>query len=82
GLTVDFCLKENANFILRGIRNLSDFEIEKNIAHINCLMTKGKLETVFLLTSSYNSCISSSIVREIMSYKGEYKKMVPKSVRI
>lgn len=81
-LTVDFCLKQQANFILRGLRNPSDFEFEKNIAQINRLMTEGKLETVFLLTSADKSYISSSIVREIMSYKGEYQKMVPDSVRI
>lgn len=81
GLTVDFCLNENANFILRGLRNPADFEFEKNIAQINRLMTAGKLETVFLLTSADKSYISSSIVREIMSYDGDYHKMVPEFVR-
>ncbi|MCB9201673.1 MAG: pantetheine-phosphate adenylyltransferase [Flavobacteriales bacterium] len=82
GLTVDFCKKENANFLLRGLRNPADFEFEKSIAQINRLMTNGKLETVFLLTSAEKSYISSSIVREIMSYNGDYKKMVPDAVRI
>lgn len=82
GLTINFCLKEKANFILRGLRNPIDFEFEKNIAQINRLMSKEKLETVFLLTSSDTSYISSSIVREIMSYKGDYQKMVPNPVRI
>jgi pantetheine-phosphate adenylyltransferase len=81
GLTVDFCLHEKANFILRGLRNPADFEFEKNIAQINRLMTAGKLETVFLLTSADKSYISSSIVREIMSYDGDYYKMVPEFVR-
>lgn len=82
GLTVDFCKKENANFLLRGLRNPADFEFEKSIAQINRLMTNGKLETVFLLTSAEKSYISSSIVREIMSYNGDYQKMVPNAVRI
>ena len=81
GLTVDFCLHEKANFILRGLRNPADFEFEKNIAQINRLMTTGKLETVFLLTSADKSYISSSIVREIMSYDGDYYKMVREFVR-
>ena len=72
GLTTDFCKKINADFILRGLRNPADFEFEKAIAHTN--RNIGDIETVFLLTSVETSFISSSIVREIIHYQGDYKK--------
>ncbi|MEC5394687.1 pantetheine-phosphate adenylyltransferase [Bergeyella sp. RCAD1439] len=82
GLTVDYCFKKNAQFILRGLRNPADFEFEKAIAHTNRTMAHKKLETVFLLTSSGKSFISSSIVREIITHGGEYELLVPSSVRL
>ncbi|MGC6526152.1 MAG: pantetheine-phosphate adenylyltransferase [Flavobacteriaceae bacterium] len=78
GLTTDFCKEINADFILRGLRNPADFEFEKAIAHTN--RNIGEIETVFLLTSAETSFISSSIVREIIHYDGDYKKMVPPAV--
>ena len=64
GLTVDYCKKVNAGFILRGLRNPADFEFEKAIAHTNRKLSE--IETVFLLTSSGKSYISSSIVRDVI----------------
>ena len=58
GLTTDFCKKIKADFILRGLRNSSDFEYEKSIAQTNKKI--GEIETVFLLSSSEKSFISSS----------------------
>lgn len=81
-LTVDYCLKKNAQFILRGLRNPADFEFEKAIAHTNRTIAHKKIETVFLLTSSGKSFISSSIVREIITHGGEYQLLVPDSVRV
>ena len=81
-LTVDYCLEKQAQFILRGLRNPADFEFEKAIAHTNRTLAHKKLETVFLLTSSGKSFISSSIVREIISHGGEYELLVPDSVRV
>lgn len=78
GLTVDFCKKQKANFILRGLRNPADFEFEKAIAHTNRLLSE--IETVFLLTSVRTSYISSSIVRDVMRNDGNYKLLVPKTV--
>ena len=82
GLTVDYCLQRNAEYILRGLRNPADFEFEKAIAHTNRTLAHKKLETVFLLTSSGKSFISSSIVREIITHKGEYELLVPDAVRV
>ena len=80
GLTVDFCLKNNISYILRGLRNPSDFEFEKNMAHTNNSMSK--IETIFLLTSIENSFISSSLVREIIKNGGNYSSFIPKKVNI
>ncbi|MCD2260170.1 pantetheine-phosphate adenylyltransferase [Psychroserpens luteolus] len=80
GLTVDFCKKNNVEFILRGLRNPADFEFEKAIAHTN--RDLAPIETVFLLTAASTSYISSSIVRDVIRNDGDYTKLVPKSVRI
>ncbi len=80
GLTVDFCRKMDANFILRGLRNPGDFEFEKAIAHTNRKLSE--IETVFLLTSSGKSYISSSIVRDVIRNRGDYTGLVPDTVRI
>lgn len=82
GLTVDYCLKKEAQFVLRGLRNPADFEFEKAIAHTNRTIAHKKLESVFLLTSSGKSFISSSIVREIINHGGEYQLLVPDAVRV
>ena len=78
GLTIDLCKKENAEFILRGLRNPADFEFEKAIAHTNRMMSK--IETVFLLTAARTSFISSSIVRDVLRNGGDISKLVPESV--
>jgi len=78
GLTIKYCKSIDANFILRGLRNPADFEFEKAIAHTNRKLSG--IETVFLLTSSKTSFISSSIVRDIIKNKGDYKSLVPSTV--
>ena len=78
GLTIDFCKKIDADFILRGLRNPADFEFEKAIAQTNRKLSK--IETVFLLTSSDTSFISSSIVRDVLRNGGDISSLVPKSV--
>ncbi len=79
GLTIEFCQQVQADFILRGLRNPADFEFEKAIAHTNRKLSQ--IETVFLLTSSGNSYISSSIVRDVIRNGGDYTVLVPESVR-
>ena len=78
GLTIDLCKNENAEFILRGLRNPADFEFEKAIAHTNRVMSK--IETVFLLTAARTSFISSSIVRDVLRNGGDISQLVPESV--
>ncbi|RAV30499.1 pantetheine-phosphate adenylyltransferase [Sinomicrobium soli] len=80
GLTVDFCKKTGSQFILRGLRNPADFEFEKAIAHTNRKLSE--IETVFLLTSSGKSYISSSIVRDVIRNGGDYTELVPDTVRV
>lgn len=80
GLTVDFAREQQANFLLRGLRNPADFEFEKAIAQANREMVPD-LETVFLLTSARYAYISSSIVREVYIHKGDFTGFVPDSVR-
>jgi pantetheine-phosphate adenylyltransferase len=81
GLTVNFCQEKEAQFILRGLRNPADFEFEKAIAQTNRKLT-GQVETIFLLTASGLSSISSSIVRDVLRNKGDYTQFVPKAVRV
>tara|TARA_B100000768_G_C11091559_1_gene295182 strand:- start:227 stop:697 length:471 start_codon:yes stop_codon:yes gene_type:complete len=80
GLTVNFCQKNNIDFILRGLRNPADFEFEKAIAHTN--RDLAPIETVFLLTAANTSYISSSIVRDVIRNNGDYTKLVPETVRV
>lgn len=80
GLTTDFCRQQNAQFILRGLRNPADFEFEKAIAHTNRML--ANIETVFLLTSADTSFISSSIVRDVIRNGGDYSLLVPGSVKV
>ena len=79
GLTVEFCRSVDAGFILRGLRNPADFEFEKAIAHTNRKLSE--IETVFLLTSSGKSYISSSIVRDVIRNGGDVSGLVPDTVR-
>ena len=78
GLTVNFCERIKASFILRGLRNPADFEFEKAIAHTN--RSLSNIETIFLLTSTGTSFISSSIVREVIQNHGDYSHLVPEFV--
>ncbi|NPA43482.1 MAG: pantetheine-phosphate adenylyltransferase [Chlorobi bacterium] len=78
GLTVDYARKKGAEFILRGLRNPTDFEFEKSIAQTNRML--GGVDTVFILTSPETSHISSSIVRDILRNGGRVDKLVPAAV--
>jgi pantetheine-phosphate adenylyltransferase len=79
GLTVNFCEKKKANYLIRGIRSSADFEYEKTIAHLNHDMLP-QLETILMLAQPELSSISSTIVREIIRGKGKVSKFVPKEI--
>ncbi|HLG35440.1 MAG TPA: pantetheine-phosphate adenylyltransferase [Bacteroidia bacterium] len=81
GLTVDFCKKNSAQYILRGIRTSADFEFERLIAQSNSQIAPD-VETVFILSRPEYSHISSSIVRDIIRHKGDCSKFVPREVRL
>lgn len=76
GLTVDLCKKHNAHFILRGLRNGTDFDYEKSIANMNKRM-HSTLETIFLITDPEHECVSSTIVREIYKNGGNITQFLP-----
>jgi pantetheine-phosphate adenylyltransferase len=80
GLTYKYCIEKGAKYILRGIRNPSDFEFEKSIAHFNHDLSENKVDTIFLLTDPTFSFISSSHIREIIFNKGVFSKYVPKNI--
>lgn len=79
GLTVDYCKTVNANFILRGIRSVKDFEFEQPISQNNQLLNNA-IQTIFLISSPGYSHISSTIVRDIHSNGGDLSKLVPQEV--
>ena len=80
-LTADFCKEVGSKYLLRGLRNASDFDYEKTISQINNIVGGG-IETVFLISSPANSHISSTIVREIIKGKGDVSPFVPKAIKI
>lgn len=80
GLTVEFCKKINANYIIRGLRNMSDFDYEKNIAQMNKLIYP-KAETIFLMCDPAFTPISSSVVRDLIRNGGNPSGFVPPQVK-
>ena len=79
GLTVDFAQQCGAGVILRGLRALSDFEYELQIAHTNKSLAP-RLETLFLATATAHSFLSSSVVKEVARFGGAVDHMVPPGV--
>lgn len=79
GLTVDFAKEHNATVLLRGLRNASDFEYEKQLSEINSKLNPN-IETVFLTSNPEHNIISSSAVRELVLYKQPLTAFVPKPV--
>ena len=72
GLTVNFCKEQKSKYIIRGLRNYTDFQYEKDIALTNNKLNT-KIETVFFLTSQNHMMISSSIVKDIIKNRGDLK---------
>ena len=76
GLTVDLCRARHAGAIVRGLRAISDFEIEMQLAHNNRVLAPG-VDTVFFMTSVGNGYVSSSLVKEIAAFGGDVSSMIP-----
>ena len=81
GLTVDFCEKIKANYILRGLRNSSDFKYEKGIAQMNRSLKKN-IDTIFIITEPEVSHISSTLVRDVVKNGGNVSQFVPDGVTL
>ena len=77
-LTTDLCKKYKSNIILRGLRAVSDFEYEFQLAGMNRKLN-NKIETIFLMSDVENQIISSKFVKEIVKLKGDIKKFTTKS---
>ncbi len=75
-LTANLAKKHGANFLLRGLRNTTDFEYENSIAQVNRYLN-DYLESVFLITSPKYAAINSSIIREVHRYKGDISEFLP-----
>lgn len=75
GLTTDYARSIGADFLLRGVRSVKDFEFERDMAEVNKRLTG--IETIFLLTDPEYACISSSVVRELMSYNTDVTEFLP-----
>lgn len=80
GLLVDYAQRRGASCILRGLRAVSDFEYEFQIAHMNRRLAGGGLETVFMMTGEEHFYVSSQLVREVASFGGRVEGLVPPHV--
>lgn len=78
GLLIDYAKLKGATVIVRGLRSTSDFAMEQNMAQINKQLSPS-LETIFLMTAPEYACISSSSVRELVYFKGDYEWMIPEA---
>ena len=81
GLTVDYCKKMGAKFILRGLRTSADFEFERSIGQVNRKLYP-EIETVFFLTHPEYTALNSSVVREILTYGGDPAMFIPEGLKI
>lgn len=81
GLTAHFCKKIGAKYLIRGLRNASDFDYEKTISQLNQIVGDD-LETVFFISQPQFSHISSTIVREIIKGKGDARPFLPPEIKI
>ena len=79
GLTVEYARSSGAGVILRGLRAMSDFEFELQLAHTNKSLAPD-LETLFLATAAHHSFLSSSVVKEVARFGGDVSRMVPPGV--
>ncbi len=77
GLLIDYCKANGIHIVIRGLRAITDFEYELQIAQTNKELSHNQVDTVFLTTSLIYSYLSSSVVKEIASYNGDISPCVP-----
>ncbi len=81
GLTVDYCRKHGAKYLLRGLRTSADFEFERAIAQVNKALA-AEIESIFFLSKPEHSPINSTIVRDIIRSKGDASRFIPSAINI
>ena len=81
GLLIDYAAKNDIHISIRGLRAVTDFEYELQIAQTNFKLSGGSLDTIFLVTSLEYAYLSSSSVKEIASFHGDITACVPEYVR-
>lgn len=81
GLTVDFCKKVDANYILRGLRTSADFEFERTVGQVNKKLY-SQIESVFLLSAPEYTSMNSSIVRDVYKNGGNVSVFIPDAIRL
>lgn len=81
GLLIDYAKEKNVHVAIRGLRAITDFDYELQIAQTNKLLSQGKLDTIFLTTSLEYAYLSSSSVKEIASFNGDITSCVPAFIK-
>jgi len=81
GLTINYCRKVNATFLIRGLRNAEDFQFESSIAQMNKELA-SEVDTIFFVTNPEYSAYSSTIVRDIIRNGGDATKFIPNSIQL
>ena len=82
GLLIDFAKKLGAGVLIRGLRAVSDYEYELQMALMNRQLSGDKIETLFIVTGESNSYISSSVVKQVASFGGDVSSLVPETVNL
>ena len=80
GLLIQYAEEKNVHIAVRGLRAITDFEYELQIAQTNRLLSKGKLDTIFLTTSLEYAYLSSTIMKEVARYRGDLSKFAPPEI--
>ncbi|MBR0163759.1 MAG: pantetheine-phosphate adenylyltransferase [Lachnospiraceae bacterium] len=79
-LLIDYCKEKRVRIVIRGLRAVTDFEYELQIAQTNKALSQGKVDTVFLTTSLRYAYVSSSMVKEVAHFGGDVSKLVPEDI--
>jgi pantetheine-phosphate adenylyltransferase len=81
GLTIQFCSEVGAQYILRGLRTISDFEYEKQIAMVNSDLNPA-IQSVFVLSEQKYTAVSSTVIRDLIQHGGDYSRYLPAHIKV